>query len=97
MSRTIRTTCPVRCETCDGEGVVTMIGDPEGREVECPDCGGEGRCGREVMISRGDPGCRYTRNGDGWPPEPPEIECEVHGFLEGDDYEAALDAARDAD
>lgn len=22
----------------------------------------------------GDPGCRYTRNGDGWPPSPPEVE-----------------------
>ena len=22
----------------------------------------------------GDPGCRYTRNGDGWPPTGPEVE-----------------------
>lgn len=26
----------------------------------------------------GDPGCRYTANGDGWPPSGPEIELFPH-------------------
>jgi hypothetical protein len=26
----------------------------------------------------GDPGCRYTRNGDGWPPTAPEVEFSNH-------------------
>jgi hypothetical protein len=26
------------------------------------------------VVHPGDPGCRYTANGDGWPPEPPEVE-----------------------
>jgi hypothetical protein len=28
----------------------------------------------EYHVTPGDPGCRYTRNGDGWPPSPPEFE-----------------------
>lgn len=28
----------------------------------------------EYTVTPGDPGCRYTRNGDGWPPTPPEVE-----------------------
>jgi hypothetical protein len=28
----------------------------------------------DFMITPGDPGCRYTHNGDGWPPTGPEVE-----------------------
>lgn len=28
----------------------------------------------EYDVTPGDPGCRYTPNGDGWPPSPPEVE-----------------------
>lgn len=28
----------------------------------------------DVDYRAGSPGCRYTPNGDGWPPEAPEIE-----------------------
>lgn len=28
----------------------------------------------EFVVHRGDPGCRYTANGDGWPPTPDEVE-----------------------
>jgi hypothetical protein len=30
----------------------------------------------------GDPGCRYTRNGDGWPPTDPEVEFFNHRVTE---------------
>lgn len=29
----------------------------------------------------GDPGCRYTPNGDGWPPSGPEVEWEAKCVL----------------
>lgn len=32
----------------------------------------------EYTASPGDPGCRYTRNGDGWPPTGPEVEIHTH-------------------
>ena len=28
-----------------------------------------------VIASDASAGCRYTANGDGWPPEDPELEC----------------------
>lgn len=28
----------------------------------------------QFIATPGDPGCRHTRNGDGWPPTPPEVE-----------------------
>ena len=28
----------------------------------------------KYCVTPGDPGCRYTPNGDGWPPSPPECE-----------------------
>jgi hypothetical protein len=28
----------------------------------------------QYVVHPGDPGCRYTANGDGWPPSPPEVE-----------------------
>jgi hypothetical protein len=31
----------------------------------------------DYTVYPGDPGCRMTRNGDGWPPSPPEVEFEV--------------------
>lgn len=28
----------------------------------------------DYSYTPGDPGCRYTRNGDGWPPSGPEVD-----------------------
>jgi hypothetical protein len=28
----------------------------------------------DYKYTAGDPGCRYTRNGDGWPPSGPEVD-----------------------
>jgi hypothetical protein len=36
----------------------------------------------DYTITPGDPGCRYTRNGDGWPPSPAEVEFYNHRVLE---------------
>ena len=39
----------------------------------------------KYTVTPGDPGCRYTKNGDGWPPSGPEIEWQATlTKLEGD-------------
>lgn len=59
-----------------------------------------------ATVSPGDPGCRYTKNGDGWPPTGPECEVErvtldgaevpSEPFWTDDVYEAAFKAADEA-
>ncbi len=40
----------------------------------------------DYVVHPGDPGCRHTANGDGWPPTPPEVDvinwsiCRVVSF-----------------
>lgn len=41
----------------------------------------------DFTVHAGDPGCRHTPNGDGWPPEPPEVDIAswfVVGVTSGD-------------
>lgn len=38
----------------------------------------------EVRYTPGSPGVRMTRNGDGWPPDPPEIDLVSARLIDGD-------------
>lgn len=54
-------------------------GDTQGRRVQYGY-----QCTVTANVYAGDPGCRYTKNGDGWPPTGPEVEIvsvEVHDIV----------------
>lgn len=53
------------------------------------------RCGADVIVTPGDPGCRMTTNGDGWPPTAPTAECEGGCDLNDEEQDAAAGLADD--
>jgi len=51
--------------------------------------------------SPGDPGCRYTKNGDGWPPTGPEVEwfpkCVLLTLESGEERKPTAEEAKQAE
>lgn len=47
----------------------------------------------ECAVSFGSPGCRMTRNGDGWPPDPDVVEIQNVKRVEPDGTRVEVDAA----
>lgn len=46
--------------------------------------------------TKGDPGCKYQRNGDpGWPPEPPEVDFVSAKLIKGDGVNHTQDQIED--